>query len=78
MVMTETRGQKAAPDPLAYSLKDAARVSALSRSRIYILLGTGELRGRKAGRRTLICAESLQAYLTALPAPDIRPAKLSK
>ncbi len=49
-----------AVEPLAYSMKDASRVSALSRSRLYELIAEKKLEVRKVGRRTLIPAESLR------------------
>lgn len=48
------------PEPLAYSIKDASRVSSLSRSRLYQLITEQKLEIRKVGRRTLIPAESLR------------------
>ena len=49
--------------PLAYSIKDASRVSSLSRSRLYELIAAGELQIRKVGKRTLIPVASLRALI---------------
>lgn len=61
--------------PLALTIEDAVKVSGLARSRIYELMGKGELVARKAGRRTLIMGDSLRAYLENLPCAVISPAK---
>lgn len=45
--------------------------SGISRSRTYELLGTGDLRARKVGRRTLIDLRAGLAWLDAQPAPRI-------
>ncbi|HQT63437.1 MAG: hypothetical protein B7Z75_10820 [Acidocella sp. 20-57-95] len=52
---------------IALTIEDTVKTSGLARSRIYELMGTGELIARKAGRRTLIMADSLRAYLENLP-----------
>lgn len=49
--------------PLAYSIKDASRVSSLSRSRLYELIATGELQTSKVGKRTLVLARSLRMLI---------------
>lgn len=51
------------PEPLAYSVADAARVSAIGRTRLYALIGEGRLRATKLGKRTLIPADSLRALI---------------
>lgn len=51
------------PLPLAYSIKEASRVSTLGRTRIYQLINEGRLEARKVGRRTLIPAASLRALI---------------
>jgi excisionase family DNA binding protein len=49
--------------PICFSVKEAARVSGLSRSWIYERLAAGELESRKIGRRRLIVAASLSKLL---------------
>ena len=51
-------------EPLAYSIKEACRVSSLGRTRIYQLIGEGKLDVRRIGKRTLIPAASLRALIT--------------
>jgi excisionase family DNA binding protein len=59
------------PDPaahkLAFTIKEAARASGLSRSFIYIAIGQGALPARKCGARTLILHSDLQRFLRGLP-----------
>lgn len=51
------------PEPLAYSVADACRVSSIGRTRLYQLIGEGRLEVRKVGKRTLIPAASLRALI---------------
>lgn len=53
------------PEPLAYSINDACRVSGLGRTTLYELIGRGEIKVRKVGARTLVPADSLRAFLNA-------------
>lgn len=53
--------------PLAVSIPDAIKASGLSRTSIYSALKRGDLSARKAGRRTLIPMDDLQAFLASLP-----------
>jgi excisionase family DNA binding protein len=52
---------------LALTIADAVKASGCSRSSIYEALKRGELKARKAGRRTLIPTSELQRYLNELP-----------
>jgi excisionase family DNA binding protein len=52
---------------LAISIVEAARRSGLGRSTIYAAIARGELKVRKAGRRSLILVDDLHAWLAALP-----------
>ena len=54
--------------PAALPIPAAVRYSGLARSRIYLALNDGSLRAVKAGRRTLVLRESLDAFLAQLPA----------
>ena len=51
------------PDPLAYSVADACRVSSIGKTRLYALAKEGRLEMRKIGGRTLIPAASLRALI---------------
>lgn len=53
--------------PLAYSIEEACKVAGLGRSMLYEELRAQRLKGRKAGRRTLIMHADLVAYLENLP-----------
>ena len=50
-------------EPLAYSVREACRISSLGRTRLYQLIGEGRLEVRKIGKRTLIPAASLRALI---------------
>ena len=51
------------PEPLAYSVADACKVSSIGKTRLYALIGEGRLEARKIGKRTLIPAASLRALI---------------
>lgn len=50
-------------EPLAYSVREACRLSSLGRTRLYQLIAEGRLEARKIGNRTIIPAESLRRLI---------------
>ena len=50
-------------EPLAYTIKDACRVSGLGRTLIYEAIGAGKLAKTKIGTRTLIMRADLLKFL---------------
>ena len=54
-------------DRLAVGVMEAARLAGVGRSTIYQSINTGDLKARKAGRRTLILRDDLQAWLDSFP-----------
>ena len=52
---------------LAFTIKEAARATGLSRSLLYVAIGRGALHARKCGARTLILETDLQQFLRSLP-----------
>jgi excisionase family DNA binding protein len=57
---------------LAYSPDEATKVSGVGRTLIFQEIREGRLVARKIGRRTIITADDLQAWLKTLP--EKRPA----
>jgi excisionase family DNA binding protein len=57
---------------LAYTIREACEVSGISKSSIYNSIRAGTLRPRKYGKRTLILADDLRAWLGSLPAASIQ------
>lgn len=53
--------------PLAYSIEAACKATGIGRSAIYEELRSGALRARKFGRRTVILADDLRAWLESFP-----------
>ncbi len=58
-----------APSPFALSIAAAVQATgnAISRSRLFELIRTGDIDARKVGRRTVIVADSLRAYIERQP-----------
>ena len=51
---------------LAMSVKEAARVSGIGRSKVYIAIADGSLKAHHHGRRTIILREDLIVWLRTL------------
>ncbi len=49
------------------TVSDAVKASGISRSRLYEALKAGDLKARKAGRRTLIETAELKRFVAELP-----------
>jgi hypothetical protein len=62
---------------IAYTIPDAVKATGLTRTRLYSLMGDNAIHAIKAGRRTLIRADSLRDYVNALPPAIIKPAKMA-
>jgi len=54
-------------EPIAYTIRDAAKVVGIGRTKLYEAMNKGELQRRKVGRRTLILAADLREWLSRLP-----------
>jgi excisionase family DNA binding protein len=48
----------------AYSVREACELLSIGRSSLYAAMKRGELRRVKVGKRTLLCATDLVAFLT--------------
>ncbi|MFF9553160.1 helix-turn-helix domain-containing protein [Methylobacterium fujisawaense] len=52
----------------ALTIEEACAASGLGTTYLYKAMAKGELRARKAGRRTIIMRDDLRSFLAALPA----------
>lgn len=59
------------PEPLAYSVKDALTMIPCGTTHLYQEIAAGRIEARKMGKKTLIPAESLRAYLESLPKANL-------
>jgi excisionase family DNA binding protein len=55
-------------DQLVLSIAEAAATARISRTKIYELIGAGELKAIKIGRSTRIVATDLRNWIESLPA----------
>ena len=72
---------RGALDPISVRIPEAVRLTGLSRSRLYELMGSGEIEFVKVGNSTLILVESLRTFINSKrglssPAPQVGQAPI--
>jgi hypothetical protein len=58
--------------PFAATVNDAVKLSGLTRTELYRLLGVGSIKAKKSGRRTLVMMDSVREYVRQLPDMDVK------
>ena len=59
---------------LFYTVSETSRLLSIGRTKLYELIGSGEIPVRKLGKKTLISAADLNRWADRLPALPIKPA----
>ncbi len=59
------------PEPLVYSPKETLALLGCGMTTLYQEIAAGRIEARKMGKKTLIPAESLRAYLESLPKANL-------
>jgi excisionase family DNA binding protein len=57
--------------PIVYNIPEACEVGRIGRTALYEVIRAGKLRAVKRGRRTLILAHDLRAWLESLPTVEL-------
>ena len=62
---------------LAYTVREAIREIGIGRTKFYREIAEGKIKPRKIGKKTIILAEDIEAYLQSLPTMEATDARAS-
>lgn len=74
MPAISTSHQTRTDQPVLLGILEAAAIARVSRSFLYERLASGEIESRKAGRRRLVVAASLNQWMNDLPLIELKQA----
>lgn len=57
------RGGASLNEPITVRIPEAVRMTGLSKSKIYLLIASGDIEAAKIGRATVVFVDSLKAFL---------------
>jgi excisionase family DNA binding protein len=57
-------------EQLLYTIPQCCRMAAVGRTKFYELVASGEIPVRKIGKKTLVAASDLRAWVEGLPAKE--------
>jgi excisionase family DNA binding protein len=60
-------------DKLFFTISETCRMLSIGKTKLYELLGSGEIPVRKLGKKTLVAAADLKRWADRLPAIEAKP-----
>lgn len=62
-------------EKFGFTVEEAAAAAGMGRTKVFEAIRLGKLKARKSGRRTIVLADDLRAYLASLPCRQVSDEK---